>query len=111
MILNKLNDEKYDPDPKLLENMGWTQEDMNQFLKRWQEMRRSAESGDIQAQARYEKALKKLGLRPNQDLRRVGQNQDKIQGLNEDGAVVKPLPHLERDFNATLRDLNRADKN
>ncbi len=111
MILNRLNNEKYDPDPELLKNMGWTEDDMKQFLSRWQEMKRQAETGDVKAQARYEKALKKLGLRPNQDLRNVGQNRDRIEGLNEDSAVVKPLPHLERDFNATLRDINRADNN
>ncbi len=108
LILNKLNDQKYEPDPKLLEEMNWTQKDLNQFLGRWQEMKRQAESGDLKAKSKYERALKSLGLRPDGNRRQVGQNQDEIKGLSQDNAVIQPPPELAPDFNATLRDLNRV---
>ena len=107
LILDKLDQQKYDPDPKLLEQMNWTQEDLNNFLRRWQEMKAAAEQGDLKAKGKYEKSLKGLDLRPNADSRAVKQNKDKIQDLTEDNAVIQPPPELAPDFNATLRDLNR----
>ena len=107
LILDKLDQQKYDPDPKLLEQMNWTQEDLNNFLRRWQEMKAAAEQGDLKAKDKYEKSLKGLDLRPNADSRAVKQNKDKIQDLTEDNAVIQPPPELAPDFNATLRDLNR----
>ncbi len=107
LILDKLDQQKYDPDPKLLEEMNWTEEDLNNFLRRWQEMKAAAEQGDLKAKAKYEKSLKGLDLRPNADSRAVKQNKDKIQDLTEDNAVIQPPPELAPDFNATLRDLNR----
>ena len=108
MILNKLNDQKYDPDPELLEEMNWTKDDLNKFLRRWQDLKKRAESGDPNAKAKYERSLKSLNLRPNDKLRKNKQNDDQIEGLGVDSAVVKPPAHLLDDFNATLRDLNSA---
>ncbi len=108
MILGQLDDQKYEPNPKLLEEMNWTKEDLNQFLARWKEMKRQAEMGNPKAKAKYEKALKSLGLRPNAQRRTVGQIDEEVQGLSEDSAVIQPPPNLAPDFNATLRDLNRA---
>lgn len=71
-------------------------------------MKRQAEMGNPKAKAKYEKALKSLGLRPNAQRRTVGQIDEEVQGLSEDSAVIQPPPNLAPDFNATLRDLNRA---
>ncbi len=111
MILNKLNDQKYDPDPKLLEEMNWTKEDYSKFLRRWEALKKNAQKGDPNAKSKYERALKSLNLRPNDKLRKNGQNDDRIEGLGVDSAVVKPPAHLLDEFNATLRDLNSAGNN
>jgi hypothetical protein len=109
LILKKLNDQKYDPDPKLLEQMNWTKEDLNQFLSRWQEMKQAAEKGDPLAGKRYEQMLRSLDFRAPSDSRTVRQSREEIKGLNQDSAVIQPPPEFAPDFNATLRDLNRND--
>lgn len=109
MILKKLNDQKYDPDPKLLEAMNWTKEDLEKFLSRWQEMKAAAENGDPRGQRRYEQMLRSLDFRANSAKRVVRQSKENIEGLHQDSAVIQPPPEFAPDFNATLRDLNRND--
>jgi len=108
LILEKLDQQKYEPDQKLLDELNWTEAEMADFLKRWNAMKRAAESGDLGAKRKYEQALKSLGLRPEDGRRTVRQNEDVISGLIEDNAVIEPPPELAPDFNATLRDLNRS---
>jgi hypothetical protein len=109
LILKKLNDQKYNPDPKLLEQMNWTQDDLNQFLSRWNEMKQAAEKGDSLAKRRYDQLLRSLDYRPSSEKRTVRQSKDDTSGLSQDSAVIQPPPEFAPDFNATLRDLNRND--
>jgi hypothetical protein len=109
LILKKLNDQKYNPDPKLLEQMNWTQDDLNQFLSRWNEMKQAAEKGDSLAKHRYDQLLRSLDYRPSSEKRTVRQSKDDTSGLSQDSAVIQPPPEFAPDFNATLRDLNRND--
>jgi len=34
MALRRLKDEEHNPDPELLEKLGWTREDLAEFLRR-----------------------------------------------------------------------------
>jgi hypothetical protein len=55
------------PNQELLDRLGWTRQDLEQFLRRWQKMKADAkEAGPSAQQARQEldDALKSLGLRP-----------------------------------------------
>lgn len=108
LILNKLSDQQYDPDPELLDRMNWTQDDLKQFLDRWQRMKAKAETGDPDAVRQYEQAVRSLGLNPNRDRRTIQQSNDDASGLNQDSAVIEPPPELAPDFNEFLRDRNRV---
>ncbi len=58
---------KTQPNQELLDRLGWTRQDLEGFLRRWQKMKADAkESGDSGQEARREldEALKSLGLRP-----------------------------------------------
>jgi hypothetical protein len=109
LILKKLNEQKYEPDPKLLEQMNWSQEDLNNFLKRWEEMKKAADQGDPRAQRRYEQSLRSLNFRSPAELRRLRQSEQEIKGLSQDSTVIQPPPQFAPDFQATLRDLNRNE--
>jgi hypothetical protein len=55
------------PDQKLLDRLGWTRDDMQRFLAKWEEMNRAAqrpgEDGE-RAQSRLDKMLRGLGISP-----------------------------------------------
>lgn len=112
LVLNRLEDQQYEPDPDLLEQMNWTKEDLARFLKRWQQMRDKAGAGDFQSKREYEEGLRSLGLSPKASGRgRVAEGvKDKEFRLNESGVVDQvPAEYRER-FNSFLMRRNRSKR-
>ena len=71
---NELN--KAEPNQELLDNLGWTRDDLKDFVSRWQKMKADAkESGPKGDSARrdLDDALKSLGLRPSGTSMKGGQ--------------------------------------
>ena len=111
LVLDELENQKYDPDPELLRQMNWTQQDLDNFLKRWQAMKKQAESGDLKAIRKYEEAQRSLGLSPKSKIRKAKVKKEKEFTLNEDGAVDQIPPHLRNNFNSYLKRRNRSKRN
>ncbi len=70
LALEYLEDQmkKSEPNQELLDRLGWSQQDLERFLRRWQQMKADAnESGKSGEEARHEldDELKALGLRPS----------------------------------------------
>lgn len=110
MVLNKLSEQRYDPDPELLDRMNWTKQDLNDFLNRWEEMKRAAEQGNNSSKVKYDKWLKSLGLRPKSGRRTAKQLDENVEGMSQDSAVNRPPAERELDYNSFLRDLNRPSE-
>ena len=109
MVLNRLEQERYDPDPELLEDLNMTKGELNRFLDRWNQMKRKAEnSSDPVARRRYEQAIKSLGLSPDSSQRKVKGESDNKTGFQTDSAVNRAPPKIAPGFRAFLRDRNRA---
>ena len=109
MVLKRLEEERYDPDPELLDELNWSKEDLNQFLDRWNQMKQEAETGtNPNAKRRYEQAIKSLGLSPDSKQRKVKGVSDQKTGFKTDSAVNRPPPKVAPAFKAYLRDRNRA---
>lgn len=67
---------KADPNQEMLDNLGWSRQDLKEFVRRWQKMKASAkESGAKGERARQEldDELKSLGLRPSGTSMKGGQ--------------------------------------
>ena len=69
LALAHLKDElkKDHPDPELLKRLGWTRKDLENFVKRWEQMRKQAQTPGEQgtaAQQELDETLRSLGLRP-----------------------------------------------
>ncbi|MDG1875492.1 MAG: hypothetical protein P8J27_16390 [Mariniblastus sp.] len=111
LILQRLAEQQHDPDPELLRKMKWTKDDLKDFVNRWDEMKKRAESGDEKSARKYERHLKSLNLRPKNQRNSVKQNQGDIRGLNQDGGVTKPSDDLLPDYNSFMKDLNRVRDN
>lgn len=108
MILKRLAEEQSNPDQEMLDELGWSQKDLDQFLSRWQAMKAKADSGDVVSKRRYDQALRSLGLSPDRDARAVEGISDQQRGFDTDSAVNRPPPKIAPGYRAFLRDRNRA---
>ena len=94
MVLDKLEEQAENPDSKLLEQMNWTKDDLQNFMQRWKEMKLKAESGNAADKKRYETALQSLGLLPQgQSSRKVDGTRDNMHGLLETAPSTNPQPN------------------
>ncbi len=101
LVLERLKHKQEEPDPELLKKLGWTKEELQQFLARWEQLKRAAREEGPQAQADLEDALRSLGLRSSRlDVRRGRTENDQLRGQSEAGIVNRPPAEFEEQFNA-----------
>ncbi len=63
LVLDYLDDVlKEKVDRRILDELGWTEEQLRAFLERWKAMKAAAEAGDESAKVEYLQALENLGL-------------------------------------------------
>lgn len=63
LVLDYLDDVlKEKADRRILDELGWTDEQLRAFLERWKAMKAAAEAGDENAKVEYLQALENLGL-------------------------------------------------
>ncbi|MBR4833450.1 MAG: hypothetical protein IKU86_03840 [Thermoguttaceae bacterium] len=63
LVLDYLDDVlKEKADRRILDELGWTDEQLRAFLERWKAMKAAAENGDENAKVEYLQALENLGL-------------------------------------------------
>ena len=100
LVLEKLADQlnRKRVDRELLDQLGWSEEDLRRFVARWQQRMRAAQAETPTADpARREldEALRSLGLRPG-PLRQSDQPQDQMRDLREGYRGSVPLEYRER---------------
>jgi hypothetical protein len=101
LVLERLQQEQEDPDPALLESLGWTADELRRFAARWEELRRAAREEGPAAQAELDDALRSLGLRPTAaGARRGSAMEDQQRGLRDAGRGAPPPPEYQDLFNA-----------
>ena len=75
LVLEYLKDQQSDPDEDLLKKLGWTKENLEDFVRRWADLKRTARE-DPRARQQLDDAHR-LGLRPAaRDPRRSDVRQD-----------------------------------
>ena len=110
LALKYLEEQKDNPDERLLQEMNWTPEEMREFLKRWKSMKEKAATGNEAEQREFNEALKSLGLRPPQNkLSGADIKNDDQRGMLEDGAISKPPSDIAKKFRAFQRGRSRAN--
>ena len=100
----------------LLEKLGWTREEAEAFLRRWDELKKGAQEDprpDGDGARKLDDALGKLGLRPKATRDRATQRGgDQQRGVVEGRRSEPPLEYLDqfRAFSeGTAKGLGRAD--
>ena len=100
MVLEYLSQQESKPDPRLLDELGWTAEDLQRFLQRWRQLKESArEAAD--GQRELDETLRSLGLRsPRDEVRRRKSPRDDLRGLRDSGLRSSPPPQYLEQFDA-----------
>jgi hypothetical protein len=102
MALEFLRDQqdKQNPDRGLLEELGWTPDDLRAFVERWQKLKQGARE-DVKAQRELDDSLRSLGLGPTPDKRRTGSSRtDDVRGMGESGIKSAPPSSYQDQFDA-----------
>ncbi len=111
MVLEYLKDQQQDPDQELLDELGWTKEDMRDFIERWETMKRSAVEA-AGGQRELDDALRSLGLRSSANSPRSGSvPDDKRQAARNLGTRTSPPSTYAEQFNAYRKGTARTNSN
>lgn len=111
LVLEYLRDQKQEPDPELLDELGWKQEDVDKFVRRWDKMKQNAQGNDPVAQknkSKLDELLKGMGLESTDSTVRRTRNQDDRQRDNRNTGRQQKVPaELLNPFRAFQRGLQQ----
>lgn len=109
LVLDALKNQRENPDPKLLDELGWTPDQYRRFIDRWEKARRMAASGDQAAEKEFDESLRSLGIRPPQAnrSRSLDNRSDELENLRDAGTRVPPPPQFREAFEAFRRTVNQ----
>lgn len=110
LVLEYLRDQANAPDADLLSDLNWTEQDLQDFLSRWDAMRDAAGTGSEEAQKRLDSRIRSLGLMPGgSKTDRVQVQQDHLTGVVQDGVKSSPPPEFAEKFRLFLRGAAQAE--
>ena len=108
MVLKHLKDEEHNPDPELLDKLGWSREDLAEFLRRWDALQKSANQSP-DGKRELDEALKSLGLRDPANRKRAGgKTSDNQRDLRDAGNRSSPPPRYRDLFDAFRKGASRS---
>ena len=108
MALERLRDQEHNPDPELLDRMGWTKEDLAEFLRRWNALEKAAQESP-EGKREMDEALRSLGLRdPANRKRSGGTATDNQRDLRDGGNRTSPPPKYRDLFDAFRKGAARS---
>jgi len=100
LVLDRLDEQlkKSDVDKELLEKLGWTEQELRQFVDRWKKLKAEVEAApDEETKQELDNALRSLGLNPN---RRTGFKsqaiKEKLRELQDSYRGRTPLEYADQ---------------
>ncbi len=100
LVLDYLREQRNRRDPELLDELGWTPEQLAEFTRRWRQLKQDAERNDpvgVSARRELDDVLRSLGLSPTPDRTlRSGQTRDDIQSGNTGRRSRPPSKYRDR---------------
>jgi hypothetical protein len=109
MVLQRLKDEEQKPDPELLDKLGWSREDLAEFIRRWDALQKSADKTPA-GQRELDEALRSLGLRdPANRQRAGGTTSDDQRDLRDSGGRSSPPAKYRDLFDAFRKGAARSN--
>ncbi|MCA9123487.1 MAG: hypothetical protein H6822_03215 [Planctomycetaceae bacterium] len=108
MVLEYLKEQQDNPDQELLDELGWTEKELGDFLERWQQLKQAVAEGDS-GKRELDESLRGLGLRPSRDRVRQGTAaNDGASGLRDAGPRTAPPPAYQKLFDAFKKGAARS---
>ncbi|MFN3191719.1 MAG: hypothetical protein ACE361_14505 [Aureliella sp.] len=109
MVLDYLDRQKDQPDPDLLKDLDWSKQDLQDFLKRWQEARDLGSNGSEEEKLRWQEKLNQLGLQPPGSQRIESQTiDDTFQKMLDSGTRARPPAALRKELEAFRKALQQS---
>ncbi|MFK7738588.1 MAG: hypothetical protein AB8B50_21365, partial [Pirellulaceae bacterium] len=101
MVLDYLERQKDQPDPELLNDLNWTDNDLRDFVNRWKKARDLGVNGDPQDRLKWQERLRKLNIKPPKS-RMIGSSDinDTFQQMLDSGTRLPPPPALRNELDA-----------
>jgi hypothetical protein len=109
LVLDYLKDQQQAPDKSLLDKLGWTPEELQEFVSRWEKLKQSADS-DPESRRTLDETLRSLGMRPVADSVRSGGTVDDQQRGNTEAFRSSPPSKYLRQFNASRKGVARSQE-
>jgi hypothetical protein len=110
LVLQRLDDQlrKKEVDRKLLDKLGWTEEDLQDFVNRWQSRQQKAVQRGAEGEAELDRALRSLGLNKKGPTAKSNVTDDSFRDLRENARAKTP-PRMREQVESYLRSINAAD--
>ncbi len=109
MVLDYLNRQKDQPDPELLKELDWTENDLRSFVDRWNTARDLSVSGDEQDKLQWQEKLRSLGLRAPKQLSTPSADiNDTFQQMYDSGTRIRPPSSLRKQYEAFRKALQQS---
>ena len=111
LVLDYLKEQQDAPNQELLDRLGWTDDQMRDFISRWESMKNAAVEDKV-GERQLDEALRSLGLRPRRGTtRHVESLDDESRGLRDAGGQSSPPPGYEEQFKAFKKGTARTGGN
>ena len=112
-MLEYLRDQEKKPDQELLDKLGWSQDDVQKFVRRWDQMKQRADGNDAAGdsdQRQLDDVLRGMGLQAPNRVRKSVDRNDKQRNNRETGRRTKVPDHLIDGYRAFQRALRKSGK-
>ena len=111
MVLKELKNQK-NPDQEMLDDLGWTKEELQQFTNRWNQMKNEAASNQTGDPAKQEldEALRSLGLSGGKDKLRSANNRPATAGGASDTSRSRPPAAFLEQYKAYLKGASQRSR-
>jgi hypothetical protein len=83
-------------DPEMLDDLGWTPEQLKDFVSRWQQRKQAAAQGDDKAQVELDQALRSIGLKPGNVSGATNRTTDNDRNLTDGYRRNVPAKYRDR---------------
>ncbi len=107
LVIDHLEDQEHNPDPELLQELGWSKDDLQKFVQRWKSLKESSVEKPAEKQE-LDESLRSLGLRPPKDKQRSGgSNSDQLNDVRDTGSRTSPPNRYRDQFEAFRKGVGR----
>ena len=102
LALDHLRDSIRSTDDEMLKELGWTREQAEAFLQRWDNMQKASVNGNQGQKQAFEQTLRSLGLRPDR-VRSSRQIEEDSKGVQVESRRTQPPYEYRERFKAFMK--------